>query len=132
MPCLCSVTNESENNMQQQTNDTENRSVRPVWYGYVQLGLILIVVAIALYFARAPGRVQLDMAAGQAAGESRPVVNVILPAPTEQALTVKLTGTVRAYDQVAVRSEVGRTGGLGFARICQRRVDCGKRDLRQD
>ena len=90
----------------QQTNDTEDHPVRPGWFGYVQLGLILLVVAIALYFARAPGRVQLDMAAGQAAGESRPVVNVILPAPTEQALTVKLTGTVRAYDQVAVRSEV--------------------------
>ena len=41
----------------QQTNDTEDRPVRPEWFGYVQLGLILLVVAIALYFARAPGRV---------------------------------------------------------------------------
>ena len=92
--------------MQQQTNDTEDRPVRPEWFGYVQLGLILLVVVIALYFARAPGRVQLDMTPGQAADESKPVVNVIRPAPTEHALTVKLTGAVRAFDQVAVRSEV--------------------------
>ena len=92
--------------MQQQTNDTEDRPVRPVWFGYVQLGLILLVVAIALYFARAPGRVTLDMTAGEDADAGKPVVNVIQPEPTEQALTVKLTGAVRAYDQVAVRSEV--------------------------
>ncbi len=92
--------------MQQQTNDPDDRTARPAWFGYAQLGIILILVVIALYFARAPGRVTLDTAAGEDADAGKPVVNVIRPEPTEQALTVKLTGTVRAYDQVAVRSEV--------------------------
>ena len=92
--------------MQQQVNDSEDRSARPAWTGYVQLGVILVLIAIALYFARAPGRVSLDMAPGQVEDESRPVVNVIRPEPTEQSLTVKLTGTVRTHDQVGVRSEV--------------------------
>ena len=92
--------------MQQQTNDTEDRPARPVWLGYVQLGLIFLVVATALYLARAPGRVALDVTPGQVADGGKPVVNVIRPVSTEQALTVKLTGTVKAYDQVAVRSEV--------------------------
>ena len=92
--------------MQQQTNDPEDRTARPAWFGYAQLGIILILVVIALYFARAPGRVTFDTAAGEGADAGKPVVNVIRPVPTEQALTVKLTGAVRAYDQVAVRSEV--------------------------
>ena len=92
--------------MQQQTNDPEDRTSRPAWFGYAQLGIILILVAIALYFARAPGRVTLDMTAGEDADAGKPAVNVIRPEPTDQALTVKLTGAVRAYDQVAVRSEV--------------------------
>ncbi len=92
--------------MQQQTNDPEDRTARPAWFGYAQLGIIFVLVVIALYFARAPGRVTLDMTAGEDADGGKPVVNVILPAPTEQALTVKLTGAVRAFDQVAVRSEV--------------------------
>ena len=92
--------------MQQQLNDPEDRSAGPAWTGYAQLGVILVLIAIALYFARAPGRAGLDVAPGQVENESRPAVNVIRPEPTEQALTVKLTGTVKAYDQVAVRSEV--------------------------
>ncbi len=92
--------------MQQQVNDSEDRSARPAWTGYAQLGVILVLIAIALYFARAPGRVGLDATPGQVADAGKPVVNVIRPEPAEQALTVKLTGSVRAYDQVAVRSEV--------------------------
>ena len=92
--------------MQQQVNDSEDRPARPAWFGYAQLGVILVLVVIALYFARAPGRITLDTVAGEGADAGKPVVNVIRPMPTEQALTVKLTGAVRAYDQVAVRSEV--------------------------
>ena len=45
--------------MQQQTNDPEDRTARPAWFGYAQLGIIFVLVVIALYFARAPGRVTL-------------------------------------------------------------------------
>lgn len=92
--------------MQQQVNDSGDQPVRPAWLGYVQLGVIVIVIAIALYFARAPGRGDFDATAAKVAEQSKPVVSVIRPEPTGQALTVKLTGTVRMYDQVAVRSEV--------------------------
>ena len=76
------------------------------WPGYAQPSLILLVVVVALYFARAPSRVALDVGAGVASGSGNPVVSVILPTPTEQSLTVELTGTVGAEDRVSIMSEV--------------------------
>ena len=81
-------------------------SGHPRWFGFAQLVLLLGVIAIALYFARAPGRVVLDVASGPSQKAGAPAVNVFHPVPTEQALTVKLTGTVEVEDKVAVRSEV--------------------------
>lgn len=88
--------------MERQPKDSE----RSRWFGFVQLILLLGVIALALYFARAPGRVVLDDAASAAREAGTPAVNVFHPVSTEQALTVKLTGTVEVHDKVAVRSEV--------------------------
>ena len=88
--------------MERQRKDSE----RSRWFGFVQLILLLGVIAIALYFARAPERVVLDVASGPAQETSAPAVNVFRPVATEQALTVKLTGTVGVEDKVVVRSEV--------------------------
>ena len=87
------------------TGSKEN-SGRLKWLGYAQPALILAVVAVALYFARAPGRVEMDIGSGVASGSANPVVNVIHPTPAEQSLTVELTGTVEADDRVSVMSEV--------------------------
>ena len=79
---------------------------RPQWLGIVQLAAILLVVVIALYFARAPSRVALDAAPDLTAEKGKPTVAVIQPKPTSQALTVRLTGSVRIEQQARVMSEV--------------------------
>ena len=81
-------------------------SGRPQWLGIVQLAAILFVIVIALYFARAPSRVALDAAPDLAAEKGKPTVSVINPTPTTQALTVRLTGSVRIEEQTRVMSEV--------------------------
>jgi len=88
--------------MERQLKDSE----RSRWFGFAQLVLLLGVIAFALYFARAPSRVVLDVASGPTNQAGTPAVKVFHPVPTEQALTVKLTGTVGVHDKVAVRSEV--------------------------
>ena len=62
-------------------NQTE--SGRPQWLGIVQLAAILLVIVIALYFARAPSRVALDAAPDLAAEKGKPTVSVIQPKPTK-------------------------------------------------
>ena len=76
------------------------------WRGLAQLAAIVFLVAVALFFARAPGRVERGAASGLARESARPTVRVIHPAPTEQALTVELTGTVNLEERVRVASEV--------------------------
>ena len=83
-----------------------NASGRPQWLGIVQLAAILLIVVIALYFARAPGRVTLDATPDLTAEKGKPTVSVIQPKPTTQALTVRLTGSVRVEQQARVMSEV--------------------------
>ena len=83
-----------------------NASGRPQWLGIVQLAAILLIVVIALYFARAPGRVTLDATPDLTAEKGKPTVSVIRPKPTTQALTVRLTGSVRVEQQARVMSEV--------------------------
>ncbi len=81
-------------------------SGRPQWLGIVQLAAIVLVIVIALYFARAPSRVALDAAPDLTAEKGEPIVSVINPKPTSQALTVRLTGSVRIEEQTRVMSEV--------------------------
>ncbi len=79
---------------------------RPQWLGYLQLAVILAVIAVALYLARAPHQVErIDRSAPQAQ-ERRPVVSVFEPRPTEQALTLRLTGSVVLKERATVVSEV--------------------------
>lgn len=83
-----------------------NRAGGIEWRGYAQLGAIVFLIAVALFFARAPGRVERGAASGPAAESVRPTVRVVHPSPTEQALTVELTGTVNLEERVRVASEV--------------------------
>ena len=77
------------------------------WRGYAQLALVVLALALALYFARAPRAWQPsgDEAAPDA-GSAPPVVDVVVPAATTQALTVRLTGTVSVQETTSVESEV--------------------------
>ena len=92
--------------MAQLASDSGDRPGRPRWVGLTQLVLILVAIAIALYFARAPDRVARDASPGLTGERARPAVNVVKPAPTAQALSVKLTGSVRLEEKTRVVSEV--------------------------
>ena len=77
------------------------------WRGYAQVAAIVVVLAAAFYFARAP-RVEpvLDDVALETAGAALPEVEVVQPRSTAQGLTIHLTGTVSLQEKTTIRSEV--------------------------
>ena len=89
--------------MAQQPRDSADR---PRWLGIVQIVLILAAIAVALYFARAPERVEREAASGLTDTRAKPAVSVIQPVPGAQSLTVDLTGSVRMESRTKVASEV--------------------------
>ena len=92
--------------MPQQPDDSRGGAARSPLGGYAQLALILVAIVVALYFARAPDRIARDTAPDPARDEAKPSVSVIQPVPTERALTLELTGTVRLSEKATVTSEV--------------------------
>ena len=92
--------------MEQHPGGPEGRSGRPRWLGYVQVVLIVAAVAVALWFARAPDRVEREVPADLTGEKAKPVVSVIRPAPVTQSLTVELTGSVRMERRTRIASEV--------------------------
>ena len=93
--------------MAQEATEPHGRSGRPKWMGYAQLVLILAAIGVALYFAQAPSRVERDPISDLALDQIKPTVAVIRPAPSQQALTIDLTGGVTLHGNVRVSSEVG-------------------------
>ncbi|MCE2541243.1 MAG: hypothetical protein J4G16_12930 [Acidobacteria bacterium] len=92
--------------MAEEPNRSGNRAGGTEWRGYAQLALILFLIAVALFFARAPGRVERGAASDVASENAQPTIQVFRPVPTEQALSVELTGTVNLEERVRVASEV--------------------------
>ena len=92
--------------MAQEGESSTGRSGLPKGAGYVQLALILAAIGVALYFAQAPSQTEREAISDMAPDLARPAVTVIEPAPTEQALTVRLTGGVTLHGNVRVTSEV--------------------------
>jgi multidrug efflux pump subunit AcrA (membrane-fusion protein) len=85
---------------------SESAGGRPRWLGFVQLVLIVAAVAVALWFARAPERVQRGVVSDLTDEKARPAVSVVRPAPVAQSLTVELTGSVRMERRIRIASEV--------------------------
>ena len=73
--------------------------------GIAQIGLVLAVFLVAVYFARAPEMGSLQTSVVRS-GEQDPEVVVTQPVRGEHSLTVRLTGEVRAQGQVGLRSQV--------------------------
>ena len=92
--------------MAQTPDDSKGRPGSSRWLGFVQVVLILAVVAVALYLARAPERVARDAVPALSPEDTRPVVGVVQPTPTRHALTVNLTGSVGLSERARVKSEV--------------------------
>ena len=89
--------------MAQQSTNPETPSGKGRWGGYAQAGLIILVIAAALYLARAPQRAELGPVS--APTDAPPSVQVVVPSPTEHVLELDLTGTVTLDRKVAVASE---------------------------
>ena len=92
--------------MAEEPNPSGNRSGGIEWRGFAQLASIVLLIAVALFFARAPSRLERGAVSGVSAESARPAVRVMHPTPTDQALTVELTGTVNLEERVRVASEV--------------------------
>ena len=88
------------------SQESEDRSDRSRWFGFAQLAAILVLILLALYFARAPDRLERQSVADTAMGGGDPLVDVIQPEPTAQALSIRLTGAVRLERRARVVSEV--------------------------
>ena len=90
--------------MPQQSTNLENPSRERRWRGYAQVGAIIVIIAVALYLAQAPERADFRPVA--ASPDAAPVVQVVVPSPTEHAHRLDLTGTVTLDRKLAVVSEV--------------------------
>lgn len=90
--------------MSQESANTVDAPGERRWLGYVQLALIVLVIAVALFFARAPARV--DRGPVVVSGEDTPVVHTIQPELTQQVQQLDLTGIVSLSRKVTVVSEV--------------------------
>ncbi len=74
--------------------------------GFVQAALILAAIIAALYFARAPGHVQIDTSSGLSFDAAKPVVQVVKPETVDQSIKLKLTGAVTLEEQTGIVAEV--------------------------
>lgn len=90
--------------MQEGGTDSGTRQDRRTWRGYVQIALLCVALAAALYFARAPSFGSLQVDSASSAGSAPPVVEVVLPTTTAQSLTVRLTGTVSLQERTTIAS----------------------------
>lgn len=90
--------------MNQESNNAGGASGNRRWTGSVQVVLIVLAIAVALYFARAPSRV--DRGPVSVSGEAMPVVHVVQPDEAEHVERVDLTGTVTLDRKLTVVSEV--------------------------
>ena len=75
------------------------------WVGLAQMGAVVVIVLVALYFMRAPQVAEFDDVVAESA-DAAPRVNVVLPSAGRQERTVELTGTVRLRGSVQLRSQV--------------------------
>ena len=92
--------------MAQTSDDSKARPGQSRWPGFLQIVVILGVIAVALYFARAPERMEHDAVPTLTAEDTKPVVRAIRPTQGRQALTVELTGSVSLSERARLKSEV--------------------------
>ena len=90
--------------MPQQATDPVKPSSAWRWLGYVQIVLIILAVAVALYFARAPARIERGPVS--VSGEELTPVQVVVPALAEHVPQLSLTGMITLDRKLTVVSEV--------------------------
>lgn len=73
--------------------------------GYLQIALIVGIIAVALFFARAPERVERVANVDQSVAAGKQAVRVLQPQMIEFALPIRLTGNVNLEERVTIVSE---------------------------
>ena len=98
--------------MQESTPDTTHVQEAPRWKGILQLAVIVLVIAAAIFFARAPSQEFLELEPGGGLTRVEPTAAVIQPEPATAAHSVVLTGTVGTLGEVTVIPEA--TGDIVY------------------
>lgn len=87
--------------------ETKTGDTRPRWLGYIQIGALIVLLAVAIYFAQSPNRSRPattdDLEFGVA---QTPLVSVVKPTPTQERISVDLTGNVRLERRTNITAEV--------------------------
>lgn len=91
--------------MSETSTENQDRSDSPRWRGYLQIVVILAVIAIAIFFARAPSREFLEIDSSASQVRVAPTATVVQPQPESAAHEVALTGTVISLGTVTVKPE---------------------------
>ena len=85
--------------------ETSDRPARN-WIGWLQVVALLVLLAVGIYFARAP---QIEPLQNTTTTAELPSVRVVVPEIRSNSLTLRLTGEVRPYNVMSIRPEtVGR------------------------
>lgn len=92
--------------MLEESPDSKNGLSQRSWLGYAQAAFVLGAIALALYLARAPDRIDRGAIPDLSPDSAGPTVTVIRPEAAEQSLRVELTGTVTLEEKASVVSEV--------------------------
>ena len=92
--------------MLEESPNSKDGSSQASWRGYAQVAFVLGAIAVALYFARAPDRIDRGALPDESPDSAGPTVTVIRPASAEQSLRVQLTGSVTLEEKASVVSEV--------------------------
>jgi len=105
--------------LEESPNSTDG-SGQPSWRGYAQVAFVLGAIALALYLARAPSRIDRSAIDDLSPDSAGTTVTVIRPASTEQSLRVELTGSVTLEDKASVVSGDRSSIALRSIRLCAR------------
>ena len=87
-------------------DDDGGRGIKLQASGIAQLVVILAVVVVAVYFARAPSGVSIAEDEPAARVRAAPTVGVVRPLPTQAAQEIRTTGLVTAEAGLAIRSQL--------------------------
>ncbi len=91
--------------MTESDTNREDAQEAPRLKGVLQLAIIVLVIAAAIFFARAPNREFLELESGGGLTTIQPTAAVIQPEPTTSTHNVVLTGTVGTLGNVTVIPE---------------------------
>ena len=87
---------------QSATSESKHSGLRR-WVGFVQFFAIILIVAVALYFAQAPERIGSEQTVSV---DEAPPVQIVTPVAAEHVYQLDLTGTVTLDRKLTVISEV--------------------------